>query len=126
MLRVALPAGEKVADVNVARPAARRRVGLVPDEHVPIGRIANEKPSVAVGASIQFCRFLHDRRPTTAVSELTPCLAHPFAFGGGSFMRIAFTMRTRKGLAKQFSDPCQPVSCASQPGSPQPPVQQRR
>lgn len=52
MLRVAWFGREKLADLDLTRPAARRPVWKMPDIRPSLRRVAQQKPAVAVRASI--------------------------------------------------------------------------
>ncbi|RXH23011.1 hypothetical protein XH94_37180 [Bradyrhizobium zhanjiangense] len=67
MLRSFRLAAQEIAEFDVCQSTARRRIGLMNNESMAIGRLAPEKPGIAVGTSIELTSFAHLRLPVGLV-----------------------------------------------------------
>jgi hypothetical protein len=52
MLGISRASAEELANIEIARPSAGWDIRLMPDKHVPSGRIAAQEPPIPVGAAI--------------------------------------------------------------------------
>src|SRR3954452_15338818 len=71
-----VPAQER-PDLDIARTASGRGVGLVPDEHAPGSRVADEGPTVPVRAALELSRLDHVRHPHLSRPRATPGTVQP-------------------------------------------------
>lgn len=67
MLRPFRLIAQKIAEFDVRQSTARRRIWLMNDESLAVGRFAPEKPGIAVGTSIELASFAHLRLPVGLV-----------------------------------------------------------